>query len=80
MRLSGQVYTCSAGETWDSVALVVYEEEKYACELLNANPALCRIPVFTGGETLELPVVEVSEDEYEDSAEEYMPATAPWKE
>lgn len=77
MTLSGQTYTCSAGETFDSVALEVYEDEKYSCELLNANPSLCRIPIFAGGEVLELPVVEVSE-EGEDN--EYMPATAPWKE
>lgn len=77
MTLSGQTYTCSAGETFDSVALEVYEDEKYSCELLNANPSLCRIPIFSGGEVLELPVVEVSE-EGEDN--EYMPATAPWKE
>ena len=77
MTLSGQTYTCSAGETFDSVALEVYEDEKYSCELLNANPSLCRIPIFAGGEVLELPVVEVSE---EDEDDEYMPATAPWKE
>ena len=77
MTLSGQTYTCSAGETFDSVALEVYEDEKYSCELLNANPSLCRIPIFAGGEVLELPVVEVSE---EDEDDDYMPATAPWKE
>lgn len=77
MTLSGQTYTCSAGETFDSVALEVYEDEKYSCELLNANPSLCRIPIFAGGEVLELPVVEVSE---EDEESDYMPATAPWKE
>ena len=46
MTLSGQTYTCSAGETFDNVALEVY-------------------------------VVEVSE---EDEDDDYMPATAPWKE
>ena len=35
MTLSGQGYRCSAGETFDSVALNVYGDEKYACELLN---------------------------------------------
>ena len=53
MTLSGQGYRCSAGETFDSVALAVYGDEKYACEILNANPALCTIPVFRGGEILE---------------------------
>lgn len=76
MVLSGSEYLCSAGETFDSVALTVYGHEKYACELLNANPALCRKPVFTGGELLALPAVDVPEDE----SGKYMPATAPWKE
>ena len=71
MTLSGQTYTCSAGETFDNVALEVYGDEKYSCELLNANPSLCRIPIFAGGEVLELPVVEVSE---EDEDDDYMPA------
>lgn len=77
MTLSGKGYRCSAGETFDSVALTVYGNEKYACELLNANPALCTIPIFTGGEILLLPVVEIPEDEGD---VEQMPDRAPWKE
>lgn len=77
MTMSGQGYICSAGETFDSVALHIYGDEKYACELLNANPLLCTKPVFTGGEMLMLPVVEIPEDEGEN---EYAPASAPWKE
>lgn len=82
MTLSGMMYSCSAGETFDSIALSVYGDEKYACELLNANPSKCHIPVFTGGETLDLPVVEVisTEDNDTTEAENYMPAKAPWKE
>ena len=81
MTLSGQSYVCSAGETWDSVALTVYDDEKYACELLNANPALSSIVIFSGGERLELPVVEEIEiDDEEFDTEETMPTTAPWKE
>lgn len=76
MRVSGQAYRCNAGETFDSVALAVYGDEKYACELLNANPSLCLKPVFTGGELLELPVVEIQDNDGEGN---YMPATAPWK-
>lgn len=75
MTFSGQVCVCSAGQTFDSVALEIYGDEKYACELLNANPLLCTKPIFTGGEELLLPVVEVS-----DTESEGMPATAPWKE
>lgn len=80
MTLSGRTYLCSAGETFDSVALEVYGNEIYAAELLNANPALCRIQVFSGGETLELPVIEIVETDDEEGEGEYMPANAPWKE
>lgn len=77
MKLSGTQYQCVAGETYDSVALAVYGDEAYACEIMNANPFICTLPMFTGGEVLDLPVVEIAET---DSSEVYMPAVAPWKE
>ena len=77
MTLSGEVYKCSAGESFDSVSLEVYGDEVYAADLLSANPALCLRPVFIGGEVLSLPVVEIPESESENT---YMPAKAPWKE
>ena len=82
MTLSGETHVCSAGETFDSIALVEYEDEKYAADLLNANPAYCRTLIFTGGELLLLPVVEAPEDEEDEDLDEddYVPAVAPWKE
>lgn len=77
MTLSGKAYHCSAGETFDSVALAVYGDEKYAADLLCANPTLCRVPVFQGGEMVILPVVYVPGDQY---APDKMPDVAPWKE
>lgn len=77
MTLSGQLYQCSAGETFDSAALDIYGNEKYACELLNANPSLCHLSIFSGGELLNLPVVEIPE-ENDDNA--YIPSSVPWKE
>lgn len=74
MILSGNGYRCSGGETFDSVALEVYGDERYAAELLCANPELCTTAVFSGGEILLLPVVEIPE------AGETLPAEAPWKE
>lgn len=76
MRLSDTQYVCSAGETFDGVALIVYGDEKYTADILNANPALCQTLVFSGGEVLDLPVVEIPDSE----DEEYMPPVAPWKE
>lgn len=78
MTLSGRTYVCSAGETFDSVALAVYGDEAFASELMSANPKYSTEPVFTGGEVLELPVVEVQEAD--DGEGTYAPAPAPWKE
>ena len=74
MQLSDYVYPCSAGETFDSAALAVYGDEKYAAELLCANPELCGKIMFTGGEMLYLPVVALPEE-----GEESIPQAAPWK-
>lgn len=77
MTLMKDKYQCSAGETFDSVALYVYGDEKYACELMNANPSLCIKTQFSGGEKLNLPEVELPQDDGDDM---YAPSTAPWKE
>ena len=79
MILSGTQYQCVAGETFDSVALEVYGDESYSCELLFANPTLCMIPIFTGGELLDLPIVEIPDEEGEEDVT-FMPPDAPWKE
>ena len=78
MILSGQTYRCSAGETFDSASLAIYGDEKYACELLCANPELCTKMMFSGGELLKIPVVEITGQE--DDEESYMPPVAPWME
>lgn len=79
MKMSGMQYQCVAGETFDSVALVVYGDEKYSSEILCANPTLCMIPIFTGGELLDLPVVDIPDEEDADDTV-FLPASAPWKE
>lgn len=76
MEMSEYGYQCAGGETWDSVALELWGDEKYASDLICANPKYSRKIVFTGGELLLLPVVEVPENE-EDQA---LPQSAPWKE
>ncbi len=73
MKLSGKGYVCAAGEHFDEAALTLFGDEKYAAELLNANPALCRKTVFEGGEILHIPVLD-TEDAGRTAAE-----TAPWK-
>lgn len=66
-------YTCSCGETYDLVALIVYGNEKYTPELLNANPAYCDRIVFDGGEVLTVPIIAI-EDEIEAAS-----SAAPWR-
>lgn len=75
MQWSGYVYQCSAGETFDSVALDIFGDERHACELLGANPGMSNISVFSGGETLLVPAVITS-----DADERNTPSNAPWKE
>lgn len=77
MTLSGQGYLCSAGETFDLVALTVYGDEKYAAELLCANPEYSCTPVFVGGEMLYLPIVEIPSNGNDNQS---MNDIAPWKE
>lgn len=78
MEMTGYVYLCSAGETFDSVALTMYGDESYAAELLCANPELCDEMVFHGGEAILLPEIEIpdiSDDETTTTTKK-----APWKE
>ena len=50
----------------------MFGDEKYAAELLMANPELDDVLVFEGGEALRIPVVEEEDDGY-------VPLTAPWR-
>lgn len=76
IEYSGQEYICAANESFDSIALQVYDDEKYAADLMNANPDYCGQTVFNGGEVLRLPVVVVPEDNDET---ELANTIAPWK-
>lgn len=73
MTLSGKSYLASAGETFDLIALLIYGDEKYAADILCANPDISDKLILDGGEEVRLPVVELL------AAGEY-PLTAPWKE
>ena len=76
MEISDYVYKCSAGETFDSVAKLLFKDEFYASELMTANPELCRKVRFTGGERLYVPVIEMPEEPLEGG----IPVSPPWKE
>lgn len=72
MILSGYGYTASVGETFDKIALVVYGDEKYACDILSVNPTICDKLIFDGGELILLPSIDTGSG---DSI-----ALPPWKE
>ncbi len=73
--IQGQ-FTCAAGDHWDWLALMFYKQEKYAADLMSANPEYSGVTVFQGGEVILIPRIE--ETEYNE--EETMASTfAPWK-
>lgn len=74
MQISDLEYHCSAGETFDTAARYVYGDERYAADLMNANPEFCNRFAFTGGETLRLPVVDAPT-----ASDEAGSDIAPWR-
>ena len=51
-------YITSAGNTFDSLALAVYGEEKLAHTIIGSNPDYSDVVMFTANVVLNLPVVE----------------------
>lgn len=78
MEMSGCYYKCSGGETFDSIAHELWKNEKYAADLMCANPELTGKMMFTGGEKVYLPVIELTEGDMDETVTE--PETAPWRE
>ena len=75
MNMSGYGYRASAGESAMSIARDIYGDEKYAADLLCANPELALKARMTGGELWRLPVIDKPTDETQE-----LPDKAPWKE
>ena len=78
MEMTGFLYQASNGETFDSAALVIYDDEKYAAEMLCANPEHSHKTVFDGGELLRIPWIDIPETDSDGQAA--LPDRAPWKE
>lgn len=51
-------YTAQGGDTFDSIALAAYNEERMASTIITANPDLCDVLIFEGGELVRIPIVE----------------------
>lgn len=78
MDMSGYAYICSAGETFDSIARLVWGDERFAAELLCANPEYADQTVFLGTEILYLPSIDIPEETTDRASTD--PIKAPWKE
>ena len=70
------VFTCANGDSWDWLALAFFGDEKYATDLMNANPEYCGKMVFTGGEVIYVPALTIPEDSDEAALAN---TAAPWK-
>lgn len=53
-----RAYTCRAGESFDLLAGQAYGQEVMASTIIAANPDLCDVVLFEGGEAIDLPTVE----------------------
>ena len=76
IQYSGFMYNAAANESFDSVALRLYGSEKYAADLMNANPHYCGQTVFNGGEALLLPSLDVPRRNREAA---FANTITPWK-
>lgn len=74
MQMTGYKYIASGGQTFDTIAMEMYGDEKYAADLMCANPELATKAFFTGGEGVRLPEVDLPVQ-----GEESQPVTAPWR-
>lgn len=76
IEYSGLEYHCASNESFDSIALIIYGDEKYAPDLMNSNPGMCGKTVFDGGEILKLPALDIPKRNRE---RELANTIAPWK-
>lgn len=54
-------HTATAGDTWDTIAYSAYLQERLASLIIKANPRLCHMIVFEGGEKIKVPIVSTVE-------------------
>lgn len=51
-------YTAAAGDTFDSLALAAYSEEKLASYIIISNRQYVDTLIFEGGEKLQIPILD----------------------
>lgn len=55
---TNEIYIAKQGDTWDRIAFMKWGEETMMHHLLDANPDLCNIVIFEGGEQVKIPIME----------------------
>lgn len=55
---NGFIYETMAGDTFDSISLDFYDDEHYSSEIIQANSNYRNTIIFSGGEVLEIPIIE----------------------
>ncbi len=53
-------YIARAGDTFDSIAFAMYNEERMASVIIAENPGFSSVLIFEGGETVQVPIVETA--------------------
>lgn len=66
---NGYLYTTLSGDTYDSISLDFYNDERYSSKIIQANPKYRTVLIFSGGEELFIPIIE----------EEPVLTLPPWK-
>lgn len=56
-KLGSIEYTAAGGDTFDSIALAAYDEERMASVIIAANPDFADLLIFEGGEKVQIPVL-----------------------
>ena len=51
-------YTTQLGDTFDSVALAAYDEERMSTLIMQTNPDMMEWLIFPAGITLKIPIVD----------------------
>lgn len=54
-------YKTLNGDTWDIIAKKIYGKEKYALQLMEANPDLLDIIIFESDITIKIPPIDTSD-------------------
>ncbi|WP_068783210.1 tail protein X [Paenibacillus phocaensis] len=55
---TGYKYTAMAGDTFDSISLDFYDDERYASTIIQANLKYRKVITFSGGEVLFIPIID----------------------